>query len=125
MIVGIDIDDTLSAFPEFFIELGNMIRSNCGKVYIITGLGYDVAHEKLKKYPTGFYDDIVTTQSYNEFERSLIGKIHSNEMIVGIFKQRVCKELNVDIMFDDQALYHRHLGDVPIFDVRQKKFLSR
>jgi len=65
-----------------------------------------------------FYDHIYTTAYYNSDEIKLIGIEPDNEKIVGRFKQRMCKELGVDIMFDDQASTHREFGDVPIFEVK-------
>ena len=62
-------------------------------------------------------DELITTEYYNLEERNLIGKTESNEDVVGRFKQRLCKELGVSIMFDDQAQIHRKYGDTPVFEV--------
>lgn len=122
MNIGIDIDGTLNKYPEFFSRL--MMAWNErdeGIVYIITGLGHNGAIEKLKdlesKYNLSTYQ-LIDTSMYNEEERALIGKVESNEEIVGRFKQRKCKELGVDIMFDDMASIHRQFGNTPIFEVK-------
>ncbi|KKK53105.1 hypothetical protein LCGC14_3098110, partial [marine sediment metagenome] len=44
-----------------------------------------------------FYYDLIDTSRYNTWERSLIGKIKHNEILVGHFKQRICKELGVQL----------------------------
>ncbi len=122
MIIGIDIDGTITKYPEFFVELGRMIRNAGGDVYIITGLGLSGLQERMSKYTwfadTSWYNKIVTTAEYNDEERSLIGKVKSNEEIVGRFKQRICSELGVEIMFDDMASIHRQFGDTPVFEVK-------
>lgn len=121
MNIGIDIDGTLNKYPEFFEML---IRNSEGrdKFFIITGLGREKAIERLKKvtdkYPDITYSELIDTSMYNEEERALIGKVESNEEVVGRFKQRMCKELGVEIMFDDMASIHRQFGDIPIFEVK-------
>lgn len=122
MNLGIDIDGTLTAHPDFFVRLGRLWRAQGDKVYLITGLGLSGVEKRRVKWPvlndTSFYDEIVTTAKYNAEERQLIGVEPDNEKIVGRFKQRMCRELGVGIMFDDQALKHREFGDIPIFQVR-------
>lgn len=124
MNIGIDIDGTLTKYPEFFIELGRIIRKSGGKVYLITGLGIDGLNKRMVKWEFikdgrgDFYDEIYCTNLYNRDEIALIGIESDNEMIVGRFKQRICKELAVDIMFDDQAAKHRQFGNTPVFEVK-------
>lgn len=122
MNIGIDIDGTLTKYPEFFSNLtASWVEGCIGEVYIITGLGHEEAVrrlEKIKKDWGIFYTKLIDTSLYNDEERSLIGKVESNEEIVGRFKQRMYKELNVQIMFDDQASIHRQFGDTPIFEVK-------
>jgi hypothetical protein len=121
MNIGIDIDGTLTKYPEFFIELGKLFRAAGHKVYLITGLGEEGLKKRWIRWDhvlnQDFYDDIFTTALYNMEEISLIGKEPDNEKIVGRFKQRICKQLGVDIMFDDKAAIHREFGEVPIFEV--------
>jgi uncharacterized HAD superfamily protein len=116
--IGIDIDGTLSKYPEFLNWLGNKIVESGGKVYIITGLGKQEAQLRFEKYckiPTAI---LIDTSEYNSDERKLIGQVESNEEIVGKFKQRKCKELEIDFMFDDKASVHRKFGKIPIFEVK-------
>jgi len=121
MNIGIDIDGTLTKYPDFFVELGKLFRAAGHKVYLITGLGEDGLKERWERWryilEQNFYDDIFTTALYNIEEISLIGKEPDNEKIIGRFKQRMCRELEVDIMFDDKASIHREFGEVPIFEV--------
>lgn len=122
MIIGIDIDGTITKYPELFMELGRVIKADGGNVYIITGLGRAGLIDRLDKYTwfkdTSWYDRIITTEEYNADERSLIGKVESNEEIVGRFKQRICLELGIDVMFDDMASIHRKYGTTPVFEVK-------
>ena len=122
MNIGIDIDGTLTRYPEFFRTLGRLWRSQGYKVYLITGLGRSGVEQRRAQWPilddTTFYDEIVDTSRYNAEERSLIGIEPDNEKIVGRFKQRMCRELGVVVMFDDQAQIHRAFGSVPVFEVR-------
>jgi hydroxymethylpyrimidine pyrophosphatase-like HAD family hydrolase len=115
--IGIDIDGTLSKYPDFFVELGNVWRRAGHKVFIITGLGHGEAIGKLKEYGADFYDQLLDTSLYNDEEINLIGRVVNNEIIVGKFKQRMCRENGVAIVFDDQARIHRLMGGVPIFEV--------
>lgn len=120
MIIGIDIDGTFIPYRFFFSELCHLIREAGGKVYLITGLGKSGLKERMKKYvwltDTTLYDGIYDTSLYNEEERALIG-VEPNEHIVGRFKQRMCQQLGVQVMFDDQARIHRNFGIIPIFEV--------
>lgn len=122
MNIGIDIDGTITKYPEFFMELGKLFREAGHSVYVITGLGNDGLAKRMEKYTwfedNSWYDGIITTANYNDKEKALIGKTQSNEDIVGMFKQRICKELNIAIMFDDQAHIHRKYGNTPIFEVK-------
>lgn len=117
MNIGIDIDRTLTKYPEFFTELSRLFRAAGYKVYMITGLGHESAVEKLSEYDIE-YDALIDTSQYNRQEIALIGNVPDNETIVGIFKQRKCRELGVGIMFDDKAQVHRRYGDTPVFEVR-------
>ena len=122
MNIGIDIDGTLLAYPEFFVKLGRLWKQSGCHVFIITGNDHSAAVEKLAKvvenHGDGFYDRLIDTSMYNQAECAMIGNVRDNEVIVGHFKQRMCLELDVAIMFDDQAILHRRYGNIPIFEVR-------
>lgn len=122
MNIGIDIDGTLTKYPKFFTELGKALRKAGHGVFVITGLGHNSATERLgrvvQEFGDGFYDALVDTSLYNAFEKSLIGKVDNNELIVGFFKQRKCRELEISVMFDDKADIHRNCGNSPIFTVK-------
>jgi len=128
MKIGIDVDGTLRTYPEFFTTLGRLFRADGHEVYIITGLGKAKATEKLSEveaiYGTEFYNALFSSAEYNESERALIGVVQENELIVGIFKQRLCRQLGVDIMFDDKATIHALIDKhgVPIFAVPKNRF---
>lgn len=124
MNIAIDLDGTLTAYPEFFVELGRAWRARGHRLYIITGLGHRSAVDRLQKvidaHGDGFYDALHDTAEYDDAERAMIGQEPNNEIIVGLFKQRLCRALNIRIMFDDMAAVHRPLGDTPIFEVPRK-----
>lgn len=64
MNIGIDIDGTLTRYPEFFQELGRVWRAAGHKVYLITGLGASGLEERRKSWPilndTSFYGELYT-----------------------------------------------------------------
>ena len=133
MIIGIDIDGTLKEYPEFFTTLGRLFRENGHSVYIITGLGWTRAIEKVeaieKEWGGDFHDGVWSTVHYNELESQLVSVLPmdggcGNEIVVGMFKQRICRMLKVDIMFDDKGDIHRGLDKhgVPIFTVPKNRF---
>ena len=118
MKIGIDIDGTITRYPDIFYKLANAVLDSEGEVYIITGLGINGALEKLHNFPQLNYTKLITTASYNDAERKLVAMgILPNEYIVGVFKQRNCVELGIDVMFDDKALVHGEVNKVPIFYV--------
>lgn len=116
--VGIDIDGTITKYPQVFSKLAEAVLDSGGEVYIITGLGINGAIEKMDRFPNMRYTKMITTASYNDAERKLLAmNTLPNEYVVGVFKQRICTELGIDVMFDDKALVHGEVGRVPIFYV--------
>jgi hypothetical protein len=121
--IGLDIDGTLTKYPDFLIWLARKIKGDGGKVYVITGLGNGEEFKRkfgalTDKYGSDWFDEVHTSAEFNSDECSLINKELDNEKIVGRFKQRLCRELNVSVMFDDMAQTHRQFGDIPIFEVK-------
>lgn len=127
MNIGIDIDGTLTAFPAVFVGLAKAVRASGGKAYIISGLGAETAFARVPKYLLrvgvenwkDVFDGLITSREYNADERALIGQM-SNDLIVGKFKQRVCCDLGIDVMFDDKPECQRP-GSVPVFGVPGKE----
>lgn len=126
MNIAIDCDGTATKYPEFFVELGKLFLSAGHNVYIITGIPLSVFETKRKlKYPhladTSWYNRVYTSDDYNENERelakSVVEGILDNVSLVGMFKQRICKDLNVAVMFDDRATQQRQFGRIPMFEV--------
>ena len=111
MKIGIDIDGVLTKQVNFFNELTRLFRKEGHKVYIITGLGKEVAEERLKDYLVGEHDGIHSTDNYSTFEKSLIPTGISNEIIVGILKKRMCAELGISAMFDNRTDIQKELCD--------------
>ncbi len=124
--IGIDIDGTLSRYADVLIPLARAVRAAGGRVFIITGLGEPEARQRLAEIAAAnggsdFYDALFSSAHYNAREIALIPLVASNEIVVGHFKQRLCRDLGVGIMFDDRADIHQWCGDVPVFDVRQAR----
>lgn len=121
MNIAFDIDDTITKYPEFFMELGRAWKARGHKVYLITGLGTKGVLDRIEKFwfleKEGWYDELYTTAYYNQGERDLIGKVPNGE-IIARFKHRMCNQLNVVILFDDMAQLFREFGTTPIFEVK-------
>lgn len=117
MNIGIDIDKTLAKYPKFFIELGRAWKARGHKVYIVTAATKNNAKKLLSEYPADFYDGVITSGDYNEKESKLIYAGVPNKIIWGVFKQRVCKEKKIVVLFDDLADIFNMLGKTPVFKV--------
>lgn len=126
MKVAIDCDGTATKYPDFFVNLGRALKVAGHQVYVVTGIPRSVYFGKrLIKHPhladDSWYNAVYTSDNYNENERELAKKVLAGEMdnvtLVGMFKQRICEELGVCVMFDDRATQQRSLGKIPMFEV--------
>lgn len=129
MIFAFDCDGTVTRYPEIFVQLGRSLRLSGHRVCILTGIPLSVFNGARKeKYPhlndTSWYDDVLTSDLYNGEERLLAQRVVCGEMdnhdLVGIFKRRLCNEMGVSVLFDDDIEHVRALGGVPVFGVAKQ-----
>jgi len=126
MRVSFDLDGTITKHPEFFVALGKALLAAGHTVYILTGIDLATFRgRRCEKYPcllkVGWYSAVITADSYNDSERALAqlvvaGKM-DNHILVGIFKRRVCAELDIAMHFDDDTTHVRLKGAVPVMGV--------
>jgi len=89
MIFAFDMDDTVTAMPEFFAVLAKALRADGHKIYIITAR-----------------DEILTTQT----EQFLSDQgIEYDGVYFTYDKQVVARNLGVDFAFDDMPLFYQGL----------------
>lgn len=89
MIVGIDMDGTITKHPELFRILVKGLQAEGNSVHIITcRLEPEAVVESLNALGIGF-DEVHTPVPEKDF------------MTVGEWKAEVCREVGVDIMFED------------------------
>ena len=129
-VFAFDCDGTVTKFPIIFRAMGKALKADGHRVIIITGIPLSVFDKERKdKYAvlrdTSWYDEVYTSSDYNQGEcliaQFVKKKLINNELLVGMFKRRICAEQNVAVMFDDKAVIHRHIkGDTPIFCVNQR-----
>lgn len=104
MNVGIDIDGTLTKYPNIFTKLGEALINSGHTVYIVTGLGKEKAEEKVGRYNSSqYFSSILSSDGYNEAERRMVQAGIENELIVAVFKRRMYAEFNIELVFDDKA----------------------
>lgn len=127
MRVSFDLDGTITKHPEVFVVLGASLRNAGHQVYILTGIDRATFESSRKaKYPclslAGWYDEVITSDTYNAEERALAAKVIAGEMdnhvLVGMFKRRVCAAYGISVHFDDDVDNVRGTKrDVPVFGV--------
>jgi len=89
MIVGIDIDGTITAFPEFFSIFTKSLRKSGAEIHIITARAPDqYTKEELESIDIVY--DHLHEWDFDTYEET------SSE-----WKARVCQENNVTILFDN------------------------
>ena len=127
MRVAFDIDRTSSKYPKIFVPLGQSLLLCGHDVILLTGINLATFYAKrCVKYPhfsaPGWFTRIVTTDLYNEAERVIAARVlageYDNHELVAQFKQRMCLELEVDVLFDDDAARIRKYGTTPVFEVQ-------
>lgn len=126
---AIDCDGTATRYPEIFVEIGRSLRGSGHKVYILTGIDTKTFDGVRKnKYPhlcdTSWYDTVLTSDLYNESERRIAADVISgtfdNHILVGMFKRRICREMEISLLFDDDVEHVRRTGEVPVFGVAKQ-----
>jgi len=103
--IGIDLDDTITKYPQFFSQLSQLWISAGGEVYIITfrsSCNPHVEQELLASYGIAYTDVIYANKDDDS-------------------KAKAIKELGVEVMFDDMPEFLIHVeSDVACFLVRHE-----
>lgn len=124
MNIALDLDSTVFQYPEFFIPLCKAWKkTKKNKVIVVTGQSRFVAVGELKRFcnrekiKKPFYDEVFTSANLNAAEREIDRMGLGRDLVIGLFKQRICKEHEVVFLFDTQASLHKSCGDTPVFEV--------
>jgi hypothetical protein len=88
--IGVDIDLTIFSFPSFFRDFFDAFQSKGVKVGIVTANHQDKKSEYLD-----------TLEKLGIKPDFFIGFPEDNTKDAGTFKGNVCKDLKIDVMFDD------------------------
>ncbi|MBP7935413.1 MAG: hypothetical protein KA354_12275 [Phycisphaerae bacterium] len=97
MRIAFDIDDTITRCPEFFAVISKALRAAGHKVYIISyreDRGF--AEEDLAECGVS-YDELIL---FADDERKA-GGAKSWQDEAGRWKAEVCRQLEIDVLFDD------------------------
>jgi len=98
MIVGFDIDDTITQHPKFFSLISHALFNAGHKVIIITFReDRQIAENDLKQWNI-LYNKLITSTLESSFEYGV------NE-----WKAEMCRQNNVDIFFDDDPRVIKHI----------------
>ena len=98
MVIGLDIDDTITQHPEFFSVLSHAMIHSGHKVIIITFReDRQAAEDSLRQWDIA-YDELVTSTLGQCMEYG------TNE-----WKAEMCRRYNVDIFFDDDPRVLKHV----------------
>lgn len=125
MIFAIDCDGTFTRYPEIFVAIGKALMAAGHHVIMLTGNKLEtMLTDRAVKYPLltfePWFDEMVTWDDSNDSERAAL---HDPENklgargVVAIFKQRICAERGVAVLFDDDVEHLRQVGNTPVFGV--------
>ena len=103
MVIGLDIDDTITRHPEFFSFLSRSLIQAGHKVIIITFRENRVTTEEYLKQCNIHYSELVTSSLDSCFEYGI------NE-----WKSAMCRKHNVDILFDDDPKSIQHVDETTL-----------
>ncbi len=125
MNIGLDIDDTITAQPEFFSMLTHSIRQLGGKVYVVstrmnTEDVREITEEMLKSYDV-VYDELFLIASIKEAEKICpYDELDSYQKWVWQ-KVDYCQKKAVSVFFDDDQrvveLFRLFAPEIQVFKV--------
>jgi len=125
MRIALDIDDTITAIPEFFAALSACIEKSGGRVIIVSSrtdnqevrihtvkelAEYGIVYSELYLLPDSeaaktLYD----VQDLNWYQKYLYGKVE------------ICKNEKINVVYDDDPqvlmLFQRHAPEIQVFQV--------
>lgn len=102
--IGLDFDSTITKYPEFF---GNLTRSKNGdKFYVITA-----RPEKEREFVAGFLKNHDIRVERIMMITKDLAKADDRAYIQTVFREkpRMCKEVGIDAMYDDDLRILNHL----------------
>jgi hypothetical protein len=122
MNIAIDCDGTATAYPDFFVKLGRAWKySKAGSVYILTGNRMSTMSDRIAAFPfladSSWYDCMITREKFTREEEDLLSGDMPAREVVARFKQRIAKDYDISIIFDDDAALQRKYALVPAFEV--------
>jgi hypothetical protein len=117
MIVAVDLDGMLIAYPEYFKFFFKAYQSQGAKVGILSARP---ASEK------DFIEDALNKVGIKpDFVMLMPDDMKQRDVSPGIFKAIVCNELGVDVIYDDfQYDDNKMMGDFFTYNQRTKPFTS-
>lgn len=117
MIIAVDIDNTITAFPDLFKFFFKAYQDQGAKVGIIT-----VRPEKDKEVVLKALEEIGINP---DFFIAMPDKMRELEFSSGIFKALVCNYLGVDVLYDDfESDDNGMMGDFFTYNQKTKPFTS-
>lgn len=116
MRIAIDYDGTLMLYPELYRFLIGAFLEAGAEVGILTGRGGEARGEDVDRLRKILGDEIANklvffynTSHFTDYESTLEGWICENvicmdrDELACMFKARMCRDRNIDILFDDAA----------------------
>ena len=127
MTFAFDFDDTITAHPKFFTELGRQLLAGGNRVYILSGR----TMAQLTTNPLPDQKDTIpsisTIYGENWYSSVLSWDLRtpeedadtqvSNQEKIGKFKQRICQQYKIDMLYDDQAPLISTLGKAKVIAI--------
>ena len=99
MVIGLDIDDTITRNPEFFSFLSQAAVNAGHKIIIITFREDREAVQKALKEWDIAHDELITSTLESSFQYGVNG-----------WKAAMCREHKVDVFFDDDISVIKHIN---------------
>ena len=99
MKIGLDLDDTITAMPEFFSVLSKALTKAGHKIYVIT-----------YRNKTDRMDTVQELREFGiEYEKLFCSDWNNEDM--GPYKARIAREVGLDLMIDDSPEVLAELPD--------------
>lgn len=125
--VGLDVDNTITAYPEFFSLLSRAVKGSGGHVFVVTSRTrtpetIEATKEELNDLGI-VYDHLYILHDQKEADRICPFDLDWYQRF--IFQKTVyCKANRVSIYFDDEQkvidLFRQFLPEVQVFQVHRK-----
>jgi len=126
--VAFDMDDTVTANPEFFSFLSHTIKKAGGSVFIISSRtdipeARKVTYEELKEFNIAFDDMILIPDMQIAAEMCPVKELNGYQKYIWQ-KIRYCEQWDVGLYFDDEEavveLFRQYAPKIQVFKVMKK-----